>query len=77
MGPRSLLREAWEIVPVLLLLAVGGLIAIQSGIERPVTGTGFRHAVRNVSQVVLRVLGYVAVLLMLQYWVGMRPVLGW
>ena len=29
LGPGSLLREAWELVPILLLLLVGGLIAAE------------------------------------------------
>ena len=31
----------------------------------------------NLSQMPLRIIGYVAVLLALQYWIGLRPLLGW
>jgi hypothetical protein len=77
MGPGSLLKEAWEIVPVLLLLLVGGLIAVQSGVRHSATGGGLRQVAANLSHIFLRILGYVAVLLTLQYCVGLRPSLGW
>jgi hypothetical protein len=64
-------------VPVLLLLSIGGLIAIWSGIERPVTGTYLRHVLANVSQVLFRIAGYVAALLTIHYWIGLHPLLGW
>jgi hypothetical protein len=77
LGPGSLLKEAWEIVPVLLLLLIGGLIAVQSGVPRATSGQGLRRVVGNLSQILLRILGYVAVLLTLQYYIGLRPSLGW
>jgi hypothetical protein len=77
MRPGGLLREAWEFVPILLLLAVGGLIAVWSGLQRPLAGLGLRQFAVSLGQVLLRVLGYVAVLLALQHWVGMRPFFGW
>jgi hypothetical protein len=77
LGPGSLLREAWELVPVLLLLLIGALIAGQSGVRHAPTGQGIRQVVRNLSHVLLRILGYVAVLLTLQYCIGLRPSLGW
>ncbi len=77
LGPGSLLKEAWEIVPVLLLLLVGGLIAVQSGVGQMASGRGLRQVAGNLSQMLLRILGYVAVLLTLQYCIGLRPSLGW
>jgi hypothetical protein len=77
LGPGSLLREAWEIIPVLLLLLVGGLIAVQSGVRHAWSGQGLRQVAGNLSQMFLRILGYVAVLLTLQYCIGLRPSLGW
>jgi hypothetical protein len=77
MGRGSLLREAWEIVPILLLLSVGGLIALQSGVPRPASRRDFRQVAGNLSQMTLRVMGYMVVLLVLQYWIGLRPLLGW
>jgi hypothetical protein len=77
MSLSSVLSEIWEIVPILLLLSVGGLIAVRSGGDRPATGRDFRQIARNFSQMILRVAGYVAVLLALQHWIGQRPMLGW
>ena len=77
MSLSSVLSEVWEIVPILLLLLVGGLIALRSGADRPASGRDFRQIARNLSQMILRVAGYVAVLLALQYWIGQRPMLGW
>jgi hypothetical protein len=77
MGPGSLLKECWEFVPILVLLSVGGLIVLQSGVHRWSSDHGGRQLVRNLTQLVLRVMGYVGALLALQYLVGLRPALGW
>jgi hypothetical protein len=77
MSPSSVLSEVWEIVPILVLLLAGGLIALRSGAGKPASGLDIRQIGRNLSQMVLRVAGYVAVLLALQYWIGQRPMLGW
>jgi hypothetical protein len=77
MGPRSLLREAWEAVPILLLLLAGSLIALRSGVDRPASSRNLRQFFGNLSEMLLRITGYVAVLLALQYWIGLRPSLGW
>jgi hypothetical protein len=77
MGPGSLLREAWEAVPIVLLLLAGSLIALRSGVERPASSGNLRQFFGNLYQMLLRVMGYVAVLLALQYWIGLRPLLGW
>ena len=77
MSLSSVLSEVWEIVPILLLLLVGALIAVRSGADRPASRRNIRQIARNFSQMMLRVAGYVAVLLALQYWIGQRPMLGW
>jgi hypothetical protein len=77
MGTRSLIREAWELVPILLLLLVGGAIAIRSGVHRLASRQDFRQVAGNLSQILLRVLGYVAALLLVHHWIGIRPGLGW
>lgn len=77
MGPRSLLKEAWEFVPVLMLLFIGGLIALWSGAQRSQQGGGLRQIATTLAQVIFRVLGYVAVILALQHWIGLRPTFGW
>ncbi len=77
MGPGSLLKEAWEVVPVLLLLTAGGWIALRSGVDRPTTSGNFRRFFANFYQILLRIVGYVVLLVALQYWIGLRPQLGW
>ncbi len=77
MGPGSLLRQTWELIPVLFLLLIGGLIALRSGVEKPASERNFRQFFGNLSQMVLRLMGYLAVLVALQYWIGLRPTLGW
>jgi hypothetical protein len=64
-------------IPILLLLMVGGMIAINSGVRQPGRSQSLRQLVGNLSQITFRVLGYLAVLLALQYWIGLRPQLGW
>jgi hypothetical protein len=76
MGTRNLIREAWELVPITLLLVVGVAIAIRSGVQRLATRQDFRQVLGNLSQIVLRVLGYVAALLLVNQFIGMRG-LGW
>ena len=77
MVTRNRIREAWELVPILLLLLVGALIAIRSGVHRLTSRQDFRQVMGNLSQIVLRVLGYVAALLLVHQWIGIRPGLGW
>lgn len=77
MARGSLLREAWEVIPVAILILGGGLIAIRSGIERPVSGTFVRHIAGNFSLMVFRLMGYAAALATLQYWIGAHALLGW
>jgi hypothetical protein len=63
--------------PILLLLAVGAIIALRSGIGELQTGKDYLKIVGNLSQMILRVIGYVAILLAVQYLIGLRPSLGW
>jgi hypothetical protein len=77
MSLSTVLTEVWELVPILLLLVVGGVIALRSGAERPASESSILRLARNLSQMILRVAGYVALLLALQYWIGQRPMLGW
>ncbi len=77
MGTGSLIREAWELVPISLLLVVGVAIAIRSGVHRVGTRQDFGQVMGNLSQIVLRVLGYVAALLLVNQFVGMGRGLGW
>ncbi len=73
----SLIVEAWEVVPILLLLLVGGLIAIGSGVHRLASRQDARQLAGNLSGILLRVLGYLAAILLVHDWIGIRPGLGW
>jgi hypothetical protein len=64
-------------VPILLLLLAGSLITLRSGVHRPASSQDLRQFGGNLYQMLLRVMGYVVVLIALQYWVGQRPLLGW
>jgi hypothetical protein len=77
MDAGSLIRGAWELVPILLLLLVGGVIAIRSGVHHLASREDFRQVAGNVSQILLRILGYGAAMLVVHEWIGMRPGLGW
>jgi hypothetical protein len=77
MGRGSLLREAWEMIPVVLMVLVGGAIVLQSGVQRAALGEGLRQRAANLSQMLFRITCYVALLLALQSWIGLRPALGW
>jgi hypothetical protein len=77
LGTGHQIREAWVVLPILLLLFVGGVIAIRSGVERSPSGLDFRLLVRNISRMLLRIVAYVLLLVVLQYCIGLRPSLGW
>jgi hypothetical protein len=73
----SLIVEAWEVVPILLLLLVGGLIAIGSGVRRLASPQDARQLAGNLSGILLRVIGYLVAILLVHDWIGIRPGLGW
>jgi hypothetical protein len=77
MDAASSIRRAWELVPILGLLLVGGVIAIRSGVNHLTSRQDFRQVVRNLSQILLRVVAYAAAMLLVHEWIGMRPGLGW
>ncbi len=74
-GPQ--IKQAWVVVPVLLLLVVGGVIAVQSGVAASGSGYNLRQLGGTLARVCLRIVGYVVALLILQYYIGLRPSLGW
>ncbi len=71
------LRNAWVIIPAVMLLVVGGSIAVFSGSGRLGAGSRFRPLLDNFVRMLFRVAGYVVALLVLQYMAGQRPMLGW
>jgi hypothetical protein len=77
MSPDKLFEAFLIFVPILFLLAVGGIIALRSGVGELETGRDYMQIAGNLSQMILRVVGYVAILLAVQYLIGLRPSLGW
>ena len=77
MSPDKVFEGFLIIVPILFLLAVGAIIALRSGVGELETGRDYMQVAGNLSQMILRVLGYVAILLAVQYLIGLRPSLGW
>ena len=77
MSPDKVFEGFLIFVPILLLLAVGAIIALRSGVAELETGRDYLQIVGNLSQMILRVVGYVAILLAVQYLIGLRPSLGW
>ncbi|WP_165227173.1 hypothetical protein [Aquisphaera insulae] len=63
--------------PILFLIAVGAWIASRSGVARLSTGQDYLKLAGNLSQMALRIVGYVVLLIGIQYMVGLRPTLGW
>ena len=77
MSPDKVFEGSLIIVPILFLLAVGSIIALRSGVGELETGRDYLQIAGNLSQMILRVVGYVALLLAVQYLIGLRPSLGW
>jgi len=77
MSPDKVFEGFLIIVPILFLLAVGAIIALRSGVGELQTGRDYLQIAGNLSQMILRVVGYVAILLAIQYLIGLRPSLGW
>lgn len=77
MSPDKVFEGSLIIVPILFLLAVGAIIALRSGVSELETGRDYLQIAGNLSQMILRVVGYVAILLAVQYLIGLRPSLGW
>ncbi len=76
MSPDRVLEFA-ILVPIFVLLSVGTWIALRSGVGELTSGRDYLQIAGNLSQMVLRIAGYLVVLLVLQYLIGLRPSLGW
>lgn len=73
----SLNREPWELVPIVLLLLIGGSIAIRSGVNHLTSRREFPQVVGNLGRVLLRILAYAAAMVVVHEWIGMRAGLVW
>ncbi len=77
MSPARVFQGFLVFGPILALLAVGSIIALRSGVAALQTCRDYARIIGNLSQMVLRVTGYVIILLVVQYLIGLRPSLGW
>ena len=77
MSPDRALEGYVIVVPILILLCMGTWIALRSGVGELNTGRDYLQVAGNFSQMVLRIAGYVVILLAVQYLIGLRPSLGW
>ena len=77
MASGSWIKDAWEVVPILLLILVGGAIAIPSGVRRLTSRQGVRQLIGNLSSILLRVLGYLVAMLVVHEWIGLQVGLQW
>jgi hypothetical protein len=64
-------------LPIIFLLIVGAVITLRSGVHDLSTGRGYVQVAGNLSHMMLRVVGYVAIFLAVQHMIGLRPSLGW
>jgi hypothetical protein len=72
-----LIVEYLILVPIAFLLLVGVVIALRSGAGDPDSGQDRMRLFRNLTQMLLRIAAYVAILMTLQHLIGLRPSLGW
>ena len=63
--------------PILLLLGLGAMIALRSGIGELKSGADYVRLAVNLSHMILRIAGYVIILIAVQYLIGMRSTFGW
>ena len=73
----SIPESLFILTPIILLLVVGAVIALRSGVHDLSTGQGYLQIAGNLSRMLLRVACYVVILLTLQSLIGLRPSLGW
>jgi hypothetical protein len=77
MSLKQVVSVAVVVIPIFGLLTAGGIIALKSGVSHVSTGQDLVKVAGNFYQLLLRVACYVVGLILLQYFIGMRPSLGW
>ena len=65
------------LIPVMVLLLIGTAIALRSGVTELRSHGDYARLVGNFSQMILRIAGYIIVLLTVQHLVGLRSSFGW
>ena len=63
--------------PILTLFLAGIVIAAKSGVDHVSSGKDLAQIAGNFSAMMLRVAGYVVVLMLVQHLIGLRPTFGW
>jgi uncharacterized 2Fe-2S/4Fe-4S cluster protein (DUF4445 family) len=74
---RHIVAMAAVATPILTLFLAGAFIAARSGVERVSSGRDVLQIAGNFSAMLLRVAGYVVVLLLVQHFIGLRSTFGW
>ncbi|WP_165070213.1 hypothetical protein [Paludisphaera rhizosphaerae] len=77
MDLKQFLTVAVVVAPILCLLLGGAFIAAGSGVERLSSTRDYVQVAGNFSAMLLRVAGYVVVLLLVQHFIGLRSTFGW
>jgi hypothetical protein len=77
MNPDKVFEGFAILSSIIILVVVGAVIALRSGVGQLNTGRDYLQVAGNLSQMILRIAGYVAILLVLHYLIGLRPSLGW
>jgi hypothetical protein len=65
------------LVPIVVLLLIGAAIALRSGVRELKSWKDYVGLATNLSHMILRIAGYVIILLAVQYLIGLRPTFGW
>jgi hypothetical protein len=71
------MKEFFILGPIVALLILGSVIALQSGVARVWSAEGRRALVDNLSSMLVRVAGYLAGLFAIQRFVGFPLELPW
>ncbi len=77
MMPSRVLEGLTILASIAVLIVVGAVIALRSGVGELNTGRDYLQIAGNLSRMVLRIVGYVIILIGVQYLIGLRPTLGW
>lgn len=77
MDLKQIANGAVVVLPILTLLLSGVFIAARSGVDRVSSSKDLVQIASNFSAVLLRVAGYVVILLLVQHFIGLRSTFGW
>jgi hypothetical protein len=72
----ELVRGLFLLIPIGILFSIGGLIALNSGTNQPDAGYALRRYAGNLGSLLLHLCCVLALLLVVQQWVGLGLKLG-